>query len=86
MGDFTQAEYEKLNSEFDEIQRNKNNTLFKKFKRKVESLYKSEDRMQDEAEEKRRGQQVMGAREHKLYRRIVAMERQMIRDGNRGGK
>ena len=86
MADFTQAEYEKLRAELDEIERKQSNTLLNKFKRKIRSLYMSEYELQDLEEDRKRGQRVMTGRQHTLYRRVNQMEKQMREEGKGGGK
>jgi hypothetical protein len=86
MADFTQAEYEKLRAELDEIERKQSNTLLNKFKRKIRSLYMSEEDLQDLEEDRKRGQRVMTGRQHTLYRRVNQMEKQMREEGKGGGK
>ena len=86
MADFTQAEYEKLRAELDEIERKQSNTLLNKFKRKIRSLYMSEEDLQDLEEDRKRDQRVMTGRQHTLYRRVNQMEKQMREGGKGGGK
>lgn len=81
--DFTDAEYEKLSKELDEIERAENNTLLNRFKRKVRSLYMTEEQMEDFNEKQRSGQRAMGQRQFTLLRRLEEMEKQMIEDANK---
>jgi hypothetical protein len=54
--------------------------LLKKFKRKVEGLYKSEDRMRDEREAAKRGQRVLSGRHYSLLRQVEQLEKYMNKD------
>jgi len=72
--------YDKLSRELDEVERAKNNTLLKKFKRKVERLYKSEDKMRDESETAKRGQRVLSGRHYSLLRQVEELEKYMNKD------
>ena len=72
--------YDKLSSELDKVEAKKSNTLLKKFKRKVEGLYKSEDQMQDEREMAKRGQRTLSGRHYSLLKRVEELEEYMNKD------
>tara|TARA_R100000951_G_scaffold107281_1_gene102536 strand:- start:89 stop:331 length:243 start_codon:yes stop_codon:yes gene_type:complete len=72
--------YDKLSRELDKVEAKNSNTLLKKFKRKVEGLYKSEDQMQDEREMAKRGQRTLSGRHYSLLKRVEELEEYMNRD------
>ena len=81
----SQSEYEKLKKQLDAVERSKNNTLFNKVRRKVRSLYMNKDKIQDleEGELSSMKQRVVSSKHHSLLRRVEAMEKKMIKDGNK---
>ena len=81
----SQSEYKKLKKQLDAVERSKNNTLFNKVRRKVRSLYMNKDKIQDleEGELSSMKQRVVSSKHHSLLRRVEAMEKQMIKDGNK---
>ena len=81
----SESEYEKLKKQLDAVERSKNNTLFNKVRRKVRSLYMNKDKIQDleEGELSSMKQRVVSSKHHSLLRRVEAMEKQMIKDGNK---
>jgi hypothetical protein len=72
--------YDKLSRELDKVEAKKSNTLLKKFKRKVQGLYKSEDQMQDEREMAKRGQRALSGRHYSLLKRVEELEEYMNKD------
>jgi hypothetical protein len=72
--------YDKLSRELDKVEAKKSNTLLKKFKRKVQGLYKSEDQMQDEREMAKRGQRTLSGRHYSLLKRVKELEDYMNKD------
>jgi hypothetical protein len=72
--------YDKLSRELDKVEAKKSNTLLKKFKRKVQGLYKSEDQMQDEREMAKRGQRTLSGRHYSLLKRVEELEEYMNKD------
>ena len=81
----SQSEYKKLKKQLDAVERSKNNTLFNKVRRKVRSLYMNKDKIQDleEGELSSMKQRVVSSKHHSLLRRVEAMEKKMIKDGNK---
>ena len=80
---FTQAEYEKLSKQLDQAESARNNTLFKRVRNKVRSLYMTEDQMTDMKEKERFGQRAITGKHNSLLKRVEAMEAQMIKDANK---
>lgn len=80
---FTQAEYEKLSKQLDDIEESRSNTLFKRVRNKVRSLYMTEDQMTDMKERERFGQRAITGKHNSLLKRVKAMEAQMIKDANK---
>lgn len=72
--------YDKLSRELDKVEAKKSNTLLKKFKRKVQGLYKSEDQMQNEREMAKRGQRTLSGRHYSLLKRVEELEKYMNKD------
>jgi len=72
--------YDKLSRELDKVEAKKSNTLLKKFKRKMQGLYKSEDQMQDEREMAKRGQRTLSGRHYSLLKRVEELEEYMNKD------
>jgi hypothetical protein len=72
--------YDRLSRELDKVEAKKSNTLLKKFKRKVQGLYKSEDQMQDEREMAKRGQRTLSGRHYSLLKRVEELEDYMNKD------
>ena len=72
--------YDKLSRELDKVEAKKSNTLLKKFKRKGQGLYKSEDQMQDEREMAKRGQRTLSGRHYSLLKRVEELEEYMNKD------
>ena len=72
--------YDKLSRELDKVEAKKSNTLLKKFKRKVQGLYKSEDQMRDEREMAKRGQRTLSGRHYSLLKRVEELEEYMNKD------
>ena len=80
---FTQADYEKLSKQLDQAEAASSNTLFKRVRNKVRSLYMSEDAMQDMKEKERMGQRAITGKHYSLLKRVREMEKQMITDANK---
>ena len=72
--------YDKLSRALDKVEAKKSNTLLKKFKRKVQGLYKSEDQMQNEREMAKRGQRTLSGRHYSLLKRVEELEEYMNKD------
>lgn len=81
----SKSEYEKLSKQLDAVERSKSNTMFKRVRRKVRSLYMSKDKIQnlEEGELSTMKQRVVSSKHHSLLRRVEAMEKQMLKDGNK---
>ena len=82
---FTQSEYEELSKQLDEVEQSHSNTLFKRVQRKLRSLYLSGDKIQslEEGKSSTMQQRVVSSKHHSLLRRVEAMEKQMLKDGNK---
>lgn len=72
------ARYSLLNKQLDQAEREADKGLFKKVKRGLQSLLKSEYDIQDARELEKSGQRVMTEKHFKLARRVAKIERNML--------
>lgn len=73
------SRYSMLVKQLDKAEAEADSGLFKKVKRKLQSLYKSEYEMKDAKEAEKSGQRVMTAEHFKLARRVAKIERNMLK-------
>ena len=73
------ARYSLLNKQLDKAEREADKGLFKKVKRGLQSLLKSEYDIKDARELEKSGQRVMTEKHFKLARRVAKIERNMLK-------
>lgn len=78
-----QARYDRLVRDLDQAWAKKNQTLFKRVRRKMQTLFRGEDYTRDQMEKERGGQRVMTAGDYKKLQWVRKFEKSMLRQGNR---
>ena len=78
-----QARYDRLVRDLDKAWAKKNNTLFKRVRRKIDTLFRGEDYVADRMESERSGQRAMTAENYKKLKWVRKFEKSMLRQGNR---